>query len=324
MLNIAVLAYDNCLLSGIAGMLDLFTLANWESKRLQAERKSPFCRAQLVTFDGAPVTSFNRQQVVADRSCADCGEIDLLIVPGIMGSPERLLEQTGLIAWIGQQHKQGIVVASACSGAFLLAAAGIPKKRPVTTHWQLADRFRRRFPKADLQIDRILVDGGDYLCAAGTGAHADLALHLIEKFGSALLARSCARLMLIDDAPREQAPFVRFRGFKEHGDEPILRVQQWLDRYYREKVSVKVMARRAELNERTFLRRFRKATGEAPLEYLQRLRIEGAKKLLVETGKSMEEITRDVGYLDLSSFRRLFRQLVGMSPTVYRKRFRRG
>lgn len=321
MLNIAVMAYDNCLQSGIAGMLDLFTLANWEQKRLAPDSSSLFCHTEVITLDGVAVASFNRQLVAANCSFADCRDIDLLIVPGVMGRPDRLLEQTELVEWIAKQHQNGTVVASACSGAFLLAEAGILKGRQATTHWQLADRFRQRFPKIDLQIDRIIIDGVDYLCAGGTGAHIDLALHLIEKYGSKSLANVCARMMLIDGSRREQAPFIKFKGSRDHIDEPILKVQQWLDRYYREKVSVRVMAKRSGLNERTFLRRFKKATGEAPLEYLQKMRIEKAKQLLIETDQSLESITGVVGYVDLSSFRRLFRQIVGISPTAYQQRF---
>ena len=321
MLKIAVLAYDNCLQSGIAGMLDLFTLANWEQKRLSPDSNSFFCHTEVITLDGEPVTSFNRQLVTANRCLADCREIDLLIVPGVMGRPDRLLEQTELIEWIAEQHQDGTVVASACSGAFLLAEAGILQGRQATTHWQLADRFRQRFPKIDLQIDRLIIDGINYLCAGGTGAHMDLALHLIEKYGSKSLANVCARMMLIDGNRRDQAPFVKFKGNRNHIDEPILKVQQWLDRYYREKISVRVMAKRSGLNERTFLRRFRKATGEAPLEYLQKMRIEKAKQLLTGTDQSLDVITSSVGYVDLSSFRRLFSQVVGISPTAYRQRF---
>lgn len=321
MLKIAMLVYDNCLQSGIAGILDLMTLANWEYKRSNPEQKSPFCRLEIISLDGEPVTSFNRQPVAANADIQDCEDSDLLIVPGMMGRPEKLLEQKELTQWVGEQHKRGVVVASACSGAFLLAAAGILKGREATTHWQLADRFRQRFPKVRLQIDRLLIDGGDYLTAGGTGAHIDLALYLIEKYASKSLADACARMMLIDGIRRDQAPFVKFQGCRDHGDEPILKVQQWLDRYYREKVSVRVMAKRAGLNERTFLRRFRKSTGEAPLEYLQRVRVEKAKQLLLKTEQSLEEITGNVGYVDLSSFRRLFRQIVGMSPTIYRQRF---
>lgn len=321
MLNVVVLAYENCLQSGIAGILDLLTLANWQNKRLNPKQKTGFCHVEVATATGDPVTSFNRQTVTPTCGLEDCRDIDLIIVPGMMGRPEALLEQRDIISWIEEQHRSGTVVASACSGAFLLAAAGILNRRPATTHWQLADRFRLRFPKVDLEIDRILIDGGDYLTAGGTSAHNDLAVELIEKYGSDRLADACARMMLIDRSQRDQAIFISFQGCREHGDSAILKVQQWLDRFFAEKVTVRVMAKKSGLNDRTFLRRFRKATGEAPLEYLQRLRVEKAKRLLRRSDHSLQQITRAVGYSDLSSFRRLFRQVVGISPTAYRKRF---
>lgn len=318
MLKLAVLAYDNCLLSGIAGQLDLFTIANWERRRQQ---QAPFCRHEIVTLDGEPVTSFNRMQVLPKQALAECQDADLILVPGMMGRPDQLFEQPELLDWLRQQAARGAVLASACSGAFLLAEAGLLNGCAATTHWQLADRFRQRYPKVELQIDRLLIDGEHYLCAGGTSAHQDLALYLIEKFGSAQLAKTCARMMLIDNSRREQAPFVNFRGCKNHGDKPILKVQQWLDKNYRGKVVVKQLAQASGLNERTFLRRFRKATGEAPLEYVQRLRVERAKRLLSGSAQPLEQITRSVGYEDVSSFRRLFKQLAGVSPTVYRQRF---
>ncbi|SHJ52902.1 Transcriptional regulator GlxA family, contains an amidase domain and an AraC-type DNA-binding HTH domain [Malonomonas rubra DSM 5091] len=318
MRKIAVLAYDNCLLSGIAGQLDLFTIANWEQRR---RKEPPFCRHEIVALDGEPVTSFNRMPVSANRSLAECQDADLILVPGMMGRPEQLFEQKELIAWLKQQAQRGAIIASACSGAFLLAETGLLKGREATTHWQLADRFRRRYPKITLDIDRLIIDGEDYLCAGGTSAHQDLALYLIEKFASKQLAKACARMMLIDNSKRDQAPFVNFRGSKSHGDAPILKVQQLIDKNFRGKVVVKELALASGLNERTFLRRFRKATGESPLEYVQRMRIEQAKKLLSGSEWQLEQITRTVGYEDVSSFRRLFKQIVGMSPTVYRQRF---
>ena len=321
MLKIAVLAYENCQLSGIGAILDLFTLANWEYRRLNPQTKSPFCRCEVISVDGEPVNSFSRLPVQPKLAVQGCLDANLIVIPGMMGRPEQLAEQTELIAWVNRQYQRGALVASACSGAFLLAETGILNGRPATTHWQLAERFRQRYPEVDLQIDRMLVDGEDYLCAGGGSAHFDLALYLLGKLGSEALATSCARTMLLDRSRSKQAPFMRFRGRKNHKDQPILEVQQWLDRNYRNKVSIREMAESFRMNERTLLRRFRKATGEAPLEYLQRMRIETAKQLLASKKDSLEEITRYVGYEDVSSFRRLFREIVGMSPAAYRQRF---
>lgn len=321
MLKIALLAYDNCQLSGLAGLLDLFTLANWEWRRLNPHSKETFCRCEVVTSGGEPVTSFCRLPVMPKQALADCGDVNLILLPGIVGRLEPLLEDASVCDWLRCQHRRGAVIASACSGSFLLAETGLLNGRKATTHWQLADRFRQRYPKVQLDIDRLLIDGGDYVCAGGTSAHFDLALLLLEKFGSTALASACARMMLLEQSRTDQGPYLRFRGDKKHSDQAVLNVQKWLDSNYRGTVVIKQLAAMSGLNERTFLRRFKKATGESPLEYVQRMRIEQAKQLLTSTDQSLEQITRSVGYIDVSSFRRLFNQIVGISPTVYRRRF---
>jgi len=320
MLNIAILAFDNCLQSSIAGPLDLFTVANWEKKRDKGD-PSPFCRWQVLTVDGGPVVCFSQDPLVPHCSIAACRQPDLIILPSVLGNIEALRREKEVIAWLKAQHARGTIIASICAGAFLSAEAGILNGREATTHWQLADRFHQTYPKVRLQSDKILIDGEDYICAAGTSAHQDLAIYLLEKFGSAALADSCARMMLIDRGRRHQAPYIRFRRQKTHGDEAIVLVQRYLEQHLTERTSVVSMARMAKMVERTFLRRFKKATGDSPLEYLQRLRVEAAKRLLERGETRIDLITTAVGYEDASSFRRLFKQIAGVSPTVYRRRF---
>ncbi len=321
MLNIAILAFDNCLLSSIAGPLDLFTVANWEIKKRNKTDFQPFCRWEVLTVDGGPVVCFSQEPLVPHRSIGNCRLPDLIILPSVLGNIESLRQEKEAIAWLKAQHARGAIIASICAGAFLAAEAGILTGREATTHWQLADRFHQNYPKVKLQADRLLIDGGDYLCAGGTSAHQDLAIYLLEKFGSAELADACARMMLIDRGRREQAPYIRFRRQKTHGDEMIVAVQRHLEQNLTKRTTVVEMAQLAGMVERTFLRRFKKATGDTPLEYLQRLRIEAAKRLFERGEIRIDLITRAVGYADTSSFRRLFKQIVGVSPTVYRRRF---
>ncbi len=321
MLNIAILVFDNCLLSSVAGPLDLFTVANWENKKRNKTDARPFCRWELLSADGGPVVCFSQEPLVPHRSIHDCREPDLIILPSVLGNIEALRQEKEVISWLKAQHKRGAIVASICAGAFLAAEAGILNGREATTHWQLADRFRQTYRKVKLQVDRILIDGGDYLCAGGTSAHQDLAIYLLEKFGSSELADACARMMLIDRGRREQAPYIRFRRQKNHGDEKIAEIQRYLEQRLTEHTSVVQMAQMAQMVERTFLRRFKKATGDSPLEYLQRLRVEAAKRLLENGETRIDLITNAVGYEDASSFRRLFKQIAGVSPTVYRRRF---
>lgn len=321
MLNIALLAFDNCLLSSIAGPLDLFTVANWEKKKRDKTDPTPFCRWEVLSVDGGPVVCFSQEPLVPHRSISDCREPDLVILPSVLGNIENLRQEKDAIAWIKAQHRRGAVIATVCAGAFLAAEAGILNGREATTHWQLADRFRQTYRKVDLQVDRLLIDNEDVICAGGTSAHQDLAIYLLEKFGSADLADACARMMLIDRGRRDQAPFIRFRRQKNHGDEKIALIQRYLEQHLTEKTTVVQMAKMAQMVERTFLRRFKKATGDSPLEYLQRLRVEAAKRLLERGETRIDLITQAVGYEDASSFRRLFKQIVGVSPTVYRRRF---
>ncbi len=321
MLNIAILAFDNCLLSSIAGPLDLFTVANWEKKKRNKTDNTPFCRWEVLSADGGPVVCFSQEPLVPHRSINDCREPDLIILPSVLGNIETLRQEKEVIAWLKAQHARGAVIASICAGAFLAAEAGIFNNREATTHWQLADRFRQTYRKVKLQADRLLIDGGDYISAGGTSAHQDLSIYLLEKYGSPELADACARMMLIDRGRRDQAPYIRFRRQKNHGDEKIATVQRYLEQHLTERTTVVEMARMAQMVERTFLRRFKKATGDSPLEYLQRLRVEAAKRLLERGETRIDLITNTVGYEDASSFRRLFKQIAGVSPTVYRRRF---
>jgi len=321
MLNIAILAFDNCLQSSISGPLDLFTVANWDKKKRDKTDSTPFCRWEVLTADGGPVVCFSQDPLVPHCSIKACRDPDLIILPSVMGNIEALRQEKEVIAWLKDQHARGAIIASICAGAFLSAEAGILNGREATTHWQLADRFRQTYPKVKLKADQMLIDGGDYICAGGTSAHQDLAIYLVEKYGSAGLADNCARMMLIDRARRQQAPYIRFSRQKGHGDESIALVQRHLEQHLTEGISVVEMARMALMVERTFLRRFKKATGDSPLEYLQRLRVEAAKRLLERGETQIDLITTAVGYEDASSFRRLFKQIVGVSPTVYRRRF---
>lgn len=321
MLNIAILAFDNCLLSSIAGPLDLFTVANWEKKKRDKADPTPFCRWEILSVDGGPIVCFSQEPLVPHRSIQNCRPPDLIILPSVLGNIENLRQEKEAISWLKKEHQRGTVIASICAGAFLCAEAGILDGREATTHWQLADRFRQTYRKVRLEVDRLLIDGEDYLCAGGTGAHQDLAIYLLQKYGSEELADVCARMMLIDRGRRDQAPYIRFRRQKTHGDAAIVEVQRYLEKHLTERTTVVQMAQMAQMVERTFLRRFKKATGDSPLEYLQRLRVEAAKRLLDRGETRIDLITQAVGYADASSFRRLFKQIVGVSPTIYRRRF---
>jgi transcriptional regulator GlxA family with amidase domain len=213
------------------------------------------------------------------------------------------------------------VLASSCGGAFLLGETGLLSGRPATTHWAFAEPFRLRFPDVSLDTARILVDDGDIITAGGLMAWTDLGIRLIDRVLGPTIATETSRYFLVDTAGREQMHYRNFAPRLMHGDEAILKLQHWLQAKVAGSVTVADMAREAGLELRTFLRRFKAATGLRPTEYAQHLRIERARELLQFTRCPVDQIAWTVGYEDPAAFRRLFRRIVGLSAGEYRRRF---
>ncbi len=213
------------------------------------------------------------------------------------------------------------MLASICSGAFVLGDTGLFDNRTVTTHWTYEDRFRSRFPLARVETDRIVIDDGDIITAGGVMAWTDLCLTIIARFMGNAVMIEVARGFLIDPPGREQSYYSGFSPHVGHKDEAILKVQEFLEDSEGKTVDVATLAAQASLEERTLLRRFRKATGYTTTEYWQRLRVSNAKTKLRGTRLAIDQIGWDVGYTDPSAFRKVFHRIVGLSPSDYRRRF---
>jgi len=319
-LTIAILAVPQCILSTVTGPVDILSMANQIAAQYRM-REGVFCHPLLVSKDGTPVTGFNGISIPSQYSFADCPKPDLVIVPGVYNGVDQLLEASETIAWVRERHAAGACICSVCAGSFVLAEAGILNGREATTHWVLADRFRQRNPQVKLLPEAMLVDGGDYVCAGGVSAFQDLCLHLLSRFASPELATLCRKILLLDPVRQSQVPYRVTSMRLGHGDEAVSSVQRWLHEHFMHDVSVPKLAQIAKVGERTLLRRFHKSLGETPSSYVQRLRIEAARSLLESTTLAIEEITRQIGYEDISSFRRLFREHTSLTPTQYRKRY---
>jgi transcriptional regulator GlxA family with amidase domain len=204
---------------------------------------------------------------------------------------------------------------------FFLAEAGILRGRPATTHWGLAQAFAARYPDVALEPDRMLVDGGDYICAGGVTAYFDLALHLVARHVSPEAALSCARTLLLDPGRLRQTPYMSLLPLPSAEDEAVAAARRWIEDNYARPVRIGEVAAAAHLTGRTLLRRFRRAVGRTPAQYLQAVRIERAKRLLETGGESTGEISSMVGYADATAFFKAFRELTGLSPGAYRRRF---
>jgi len=320
MLNIGILALDNCVHSSVTGTYDVFTVASLKWQELHGE-DMPFLRLAIISPDGNPVTAFGGLPLPATRSIDVSERYDIMIVPALYGDIERIRWKNEICRELARQHSAGCCIATVCAGAFLAAEAGLLAGRRATTHWALADTFGKRFPEVQLKAEKMLVDEGDIVTAGGVTAYLDLCLHLIRRFGTAELASAVSSTFLIDASREAQLPYRSCSQPKNHTDTEILAAQHWLEENFAEPVTVAHLAKLAGLGERTFLRRFKRATGDTPSEYLQSLRVEAARHILERTTEPVEQVTRAVGYEDPSSFRRLFRQQTGLSPSAYRKRF---
>jgi transcriptional regulator GlxA family with amidase domain len=247
-------------------------------------------------------------------------------VPDVNLPPGAPLEQrfTEEIAWLRQRYVAGATLATACSGAMLLAEAGLLDGQEATTHWAWCDVLHRRYPSVKVRTQRALVVSGEghrLVMAGGGTSWLDLALYLIARFVGVDTAMQVARLNLIDWHTVGQQPFARLARSRQVEDAVIASCQVWIDEHYREPSPVTAMVRLSGLAERTFKRRFQQATGMSPIEYVHTLRLEEAKQMLESGNESIETIANEVGYEDAGFFSRLFRRQVNLTPAQYRKRF---
>lgn len=321
-MRIAILAYPHCTSSMVWGFLDILSFASMQGKTRARKKEAIHFDIDIVTANGKPVHSFNHHPIIATKSIAAKTEYDLVYVPGFLADVQQIIEQERKdILWLKKQFDRGAKLAAACNGNFILAETGLLKKRRATTHWSLINEFRNRYPDVQLQPEKILIDEGDIMSAAGTTACLNLSLYLVHRFGSAELAMTSSKVFLVDSGRRIQKPYETYSAPRQHGDEIIVKTQDWIEKNFKESISLESMTEISRLGKRTLIRRFKKATGDTPLVYVQKLRVENAKRLLEGTGNTFNEITWQVGYDDVSSFQRLFKSETGLSPKEYRAKF---
>ena len=318
MIRIAVLGLNDCVPSTVAGPLDVFATANLMGRSLGT---SPDFSAEIVAARPGPVRGFHGLEL-SPRTVLGMGtDYDVIVIPAVLGNLEAMLCEREALGWLRTQHERGAMLCAVCAGVFLLAETGLLEGREATTHWNLAGQFRDRYPMVLLKPERLLVDHGDVVTAGGITAYLDLCLHLVARLASPELAALCSKVLLVDPGRRSQVPYTMHAMPRGHGDQAVLRAQDWLEDRLGGDVSLEAAAGAAGLGVRTLLRRFRKATGHTPLEYVQRLRVEMAKRLLETTDRTVDDLACAVGYADPASFRRLFKTHTGLAPGAYRRRF---
>lgn len=315
-IEVGLLIYPGAQMSAVLSMTDLFIVSNRFASPHAASGPDRIAVSHWRIGDegGSP------KRVYASGATTRPGP-DVLILPPSLDSPAPAEIAAPYLDWLRDNHAEGTILASVCAGAFLLGETGLLDGRPSTTHWVLEDQFRDRFPRVPVDVDRLLIDGGQILTAGGVMSWTDLCLRLVERLRGAEVMTQTARLLLVDPPGREQRYYSIFSPRMGHGDAAVLEVQRWLQETEAKDISLETLAERAGLERRTFLRRFRKATGMTTSEYGQRLRVSKACELLQFGSLTVDQIAWETGYADPGAFRKIFARFIGLTPGEYRRRF---
>ena len=320
MKNIAILVPQGAASVGcMEGSYIGFSRAN---EILSQMGKPPVFDVQLVglTKDSQEYDRFI--SIRPDFTIKDTYKADLIIIPAVNGIWDEVIAiNRDFFPWILEQYKQGAEVASLCVGAFLLAATGLLTGKKCATHWIAQNEFQKMFPDVELVSDKIMTDERGVYTSGGATSFWNLIIYLIDKYAGRDVAIACAKIYEIEIDRNTQSPFIIFSGQKDHEDEPIKEAQAFIESNFHKKITVDELAVRCAMGRRTFERRFKKATSNTVVEYLQRVKIEAAKRSLEHNRKQVSEVMYDVGYTDTKAFRTIFKKITGLSPIDYRNKY---
>ena len=302
----------------IVGAYEIFTTAN--KYRKENSRKELFT-IELAGISKKTEVYDGLLTVKPHTTLAAINKTDLIIIPSLVRNQKAVKENESLVDWISTQYKYGAEIASMCSGAFILAASGLLDGKNCSTHWAHADTFRNMFPKVHLKADQLITDEHGLYTNGGAYSFLNLVIYLVEKYYDRQTAIYCSKIFQVEMDRNSQSAFAIFTGQKLHGDDMVIKAQAYIESKLDEKISVEHLSSRFSVGRRNFDRRFIKATGNTPVEYSQRVKIESAKKALETSRKTINEVMYEVGYSDVKAFREVFRKITGMSPLEYRGRY---
>lgn len=322
MIEVTVLFLDETFSSTAVGPMEVFRHAGTLWNSLTGKPESPHFHVTTASANGRAVLCDGPIQIKPMTSIQNVRKTDLIFIPTTGLSLDDVVERNApVVPWLMRWHKRGAAIASVCSGVGLVAATGMLDGKRATTHWGLAARFREKYPKVKWMPELMVTEDRGFYCGGGVHAALDLSLYLVEKFCGHNIAMESAKALLIETPRAWQAGFAVIPLKTEHNDEAISIAQDWLHQNFHRPFPLEAPAHRAGMSLRNFVRRFKQATGDSPLAYLQKLRVAAAKRLLENNHRTMQEISDAVGYQDVAFFRGLFQRHTGVSPSAYRDRF---
>jgi transcriptional regulator GlxA family with amidase domain len=325
-LHVSLVAIPDAVVSTLTGIFDVMNAFAVLPPPGVAPSGAPPFHVEIVGLRPGPLELASRVPITVQRGVATLEATDIIIVPSVLLGPEGWQKgrHSELVAWFRAMHRRGALLCSACSGIFLLAETGLFDGVDATVHFGYARAFAAAYPQVPIHPDRVLIVSGNREELISSGASMtwhDLVLYLIGRHAGATAAQAVARFFALQWHQDGLAPYIVFEGRNDHGDVAIRAAQDWVAGHFSVANPLEEMIRRSALAERTFKRRFTSATGLSPIAYVQRLRIEDAKRRLERTEASVDEVSWQVGYEEPAFFRRLFKRVTGLAPGAYRRRF---
>ncbi len=319
MKTVSILVPESSVMQAIADPKYLFQAVN---QFLVVSGRAPLFQVQLVGVNREIRLAEDHFSVHVDKVLSEVDHTDVIFIPALFGDMEKAVAlNKALVPWIVSHYEKGAEVASLCVGAFLLASTGLLNGKKCSTHWGFASELHEMFPEVEVVDGHIITEENRIYSSGGANSYWNLLLHLVEKYTDRETAILASKYFAIDIDRDSQAAFAMFKGQKEHPDHGIREAQEYIESHIQERLSVEELADRFNIGRRTFERRFKQATNNSVLEYIQRIKIEAAKRSFESTRKNINEVMYDVGYSDTKAFRTTFKKITGLTPIEYRNKY---
>jgi len=323
MIKVTVIGFDYVLASALTGISDLLSLAGVSWNKFNNKQAEPKFKVQIATWNKAPIQTLNGLTIMPHCALQEVTNSDVYLIPTIAGDIEKTLQANPeIIEMLKQLDHSKCVIGSNSTGSFFLAEAGLLNNKAATTHWGFESLFRQKYPDVNLKPDQLITHDKNILCDGGGLAWFDLALYLVELFCDHETAIGTAKAFVIDTGRTGNLTYSPLISKKYHHDTAVRSIQDWMEDNYHTEITIGQISQQFGLSNRTMIRRFKHAAGVTPLSYLQEVRLSAASKYLIQSNKTIDEITHTVGYTDISSFTKLFKRKIGLSPSGYRARYK--